>query len=179
MQHVEVVLPADVEEGEFDDRAKERTSEPGAKVKGLAHAVVSDLTEGRERRFGGNGAEVRLDGERLEQFGRAHGFGESEDAAGMILGAKKIEPLMDVIAFDKAIGCEVAAAGAVSACIRNKYGEATGEEELGVSCHADAIVAKTVEKNYCVTVTVMRVDGPGAEGDGVWCGNGIILKIGI
>ena len=75
-----MVLPADVEEGEFDDGAEESASEPRAEVEGLAHAVVSDLAEAGEGRFGGDGAEARLDGEGLQEFGGAHGFSESENA---------------------------------------------------------------------------------------------------
>src|SRR5882762_8693177 len=56
--HIEPVLRSDVEESEFDDRAEESASEPGAEVEGLAHAVEGDLSEAGERRFRGNGAEM-------------------------------------------------------------------------------------------------------------------------
>ena len=59
--HVEAVFPASVEEGEFYEGAEDGSSEPGAEVKGLAHAVVGDLAEAGEGRFGGDGAEAGLD----------------------------------------------------------------------------------------------------------------------
>ena len=48
MLHVEMVFRADEEESEFDYGAEESASEPRAEVKGLAHAVVGDLTEAGE-----------------------------------------------------------------------------------------------------------------------------------
>jgi len=83
--HVEMVLPADIEESEFDDWAEESASEPRAEVKGLAHAVISDFMKSGERRFGGDSAEAGFDGERLQQRGGSHGLSESEDAMRMIL----------------------------------------------------------------------------------------------
>ncbi len=63
--HVEAVLPASIEKREFDDGAEESASEPRAEVKGLAHAVIGDLAKAGEGRFCGDGAEARLDSERL------------------------------------------------------------------------------------------------------------------
>jgi hypothetical protein len=113
--HVEAILPANVEESEFDDRAEERASEPGTEVKGLSHAVVGDLAKGRERGFSCYGAKARLDSERLQEFGGAHGFGESVDAMRVTLRGEEVEPLVNVITFEKAVGGEVASAGAMSA----------------------------------------------------------------
>lgn len=64
--HVEVILQAHIDECEFYDGAKEGASEPGAEVKRLAHTVVGDFAKTGERRFGSDGTEVRLDGERLQ-----------------------------------------------------------------------------------------------------------------
>ncbi len=54
-------------------------------MEGLAHAVVSDLTKIGEGRFGGDGAEVWMRVERLQELCGAHGFAEAVDAAGMEL----------------------------------------------------------------------------------------------
>ena len=131
--HVEAVLPARVEESEFDDGAEDGASEPGAEVKGLAHTIVGDLAESGERRFGGYSAEAGLDGERLQELGGAHGLGESEDAVRMILRGEKVEPLVNVSAFEEAVGGEWAAAGAVGAGVGEKHSESVCEEELRVS----------------------------------------------
>ncbi len=116
--HVEVVLETDIEESEFDDGAEESASKPGAEVKGLAHAIVGDLAKTGERRFSSNSAEVRLDGERLQEFGRAHGLAESEDAVRVIVRREPIEPLANVFAFKESVGCKIAAACTVAARIR-------------------------------------------------------------
>lgn len=97
-------------------------------MKGLAHAVVSDFMKGCERRFCGDSAESGFDGERLQQLGGAHGFGESEDAMWMILCQKKVKPLADVVAFKKAVGCERTAVGAVSTSVGKKNGKAVSKE---------------------------------------------------
>jgi hypothetical protein len=106
LPHVEVIFPADIEEGEFDDGPEEGASEPRAEVKGLTHAVIGDLAEAGEGRFGDDGTEAGLHGERLEEFGCAHGFAEPEDAVGVNLSGEKVEPLMNVVAFEKAVGGE-------------------------------------------------------------------------
>jgi hypothetical protein len=174
-----VILPADVEESEFDDGAEEGTSEPGTEVKGLTHAVVGNLAKAGEGGFGGDGAEAGLDGERLQELGGAHGFRESENAVRVIACGEEVEPLVEVVVFEKAVGGEWAAAGAVSAGIGEQDGEAVSEEELGVSGHADTVIAEAVEKNNGVAVAVVRVDGPGAESDSVWRGDGDVFEVGV
>jgi hypothetical protein len=57
--------------------------------------------------------------------------------------------------------------------------ESVSEEQLGVSGHADAVVAQTVEKDYGVAIAVMGMDGPGAESDGVWRGDGNVIEVRI
>jgi hypothetical protein len=178
--HVEVILQADVEESEFDDGAEESASEPGTEVKGLAHAVIGDLTEGGERRFGDDGAEVRFDGQRLQKFGGAHGLAESEDATWVGLGGEEVEPLVNVVALEKAVGSELASADAVAPSIREQDGEAVSEEELGVSGHADAVIGEAVEKKDSVVVAAAeRADEPGAESDRVRRGDPNIFEGGI
>ena len=174
--HVDVILPADVEEGEFDDGAEDGASEPGAQVEGLAHAVIGDFAKGGEGRFGDDGAEAGLDGKGLQKFGCAHRFSESEDAVRVNLRGEEVEPLVDIVAFEEAIGGELATACAVSAGIGEKHGESVGEEEVRVSGHADAVVGEAVQKNDGVTVAApMGMNDPGAEGDGVWGGDGNVL----
>jgi hypothetical protein len=177
--HVEAVLPARVEESEFDDGAEEGASEPWAQVKGLAHAVVGDLAEGGEGRFGGDRAEAGLDRERLQELGSAHRFGEPEDAVRMILRGDEVEPLVNVVAFEEAVGGEWAAAGAVGAGVGEKYSESVGQEELRVSGHADTVVGQAVEENCCVAVGAVGMDDPSAEGDGVWRCDGDVRQVGV
>jgi hypothetical protein len=177
--HVQAVLPARIEEGEFDDGAKDGASEPWAEVKGLSHAVVSDLAEGGERRFGGYCAEARLDRERLEELSRAHRFGKSEDAVRVILRGEEVEPLVNVVAFEEAVGGEWSSAYAVGAGVGEKDGESVCEEELRVSGHANAVVGQAVEENCGVSVAAMGMDDPGAEEDGVWGCDGNVCEIGV
>jgi len=73
---------------------------PGTEVEGLSHAVVGDLAKIGEGRFGGDGAEVGVSLDGLEELGGAHGFAEGEDAAGMIVLFQKVEPLVNVGAFE-------------------------------------------------------------------------------
>ncbi len=53
---------------------------------------------------------------------------------------EEIEPLVNVVAFEKAVGGELASACAVGARVGEKDGESVSEEELRVSGHADAVV---------------------------------------
>lgn len=175
--HVEFVLPAGVEEGEFDYRPEESASKPGTQVEWLAHAVVGDFAKVRERRFGSDGAETRLDGERLQELCGAHGFAEAEDAARVIARDEKIEPEVNVVAFEQPIGGELAAARAVSAGVRKKHAEAVSEKKLCVSCHANAVVGETVEKDDLVAATVIWVDGPGIQRNPVGPRDGNVIEI--
>ena len=157
---VEVVLQAGAKECDFDERAEEAASDPRTQVEGLSHAVVSDLTKVGEGRLGGYGAELWVGVERLEEFGGSHGFSETEDATGMILRVHEVEPLVDVVALQKAVGGEWAAADAMSAGVGKQYGESVGEKELRVSGHADSVVAETVEEENGVAVRVVGADDP-------------------
>ena len=158
--HAEVVLQAGAEEGDFDQWTEEEASDPGAKAEGLSHAVVGDLAKTCEGRFGDDGAEMWVRVERLQEFRRTHGFAEGEDAVGMIfpflslalilawriLRFQKIDPLMDVVALQQAVGGERAVARAVGTGVGEKHGESVGEEQLRVSGHADAVVAEAVQE---------------------------------
>lgn len=145
----------------------------------MSHAVASDLTKIGKGGFGGDGAEVRVRVERLEELGGPHGFSEAKDATRMILCLQEIEPLVDVVALEEAVGSERAAAGAVGAGVGEQYGESALKEELSVSRHADAVVAETVEEEDGVSVGMMRTDEPGTEGDGVRCGDGDVSEVGV
>lgn len=176
---MEAVLPANVEESEFDHGAEERASEPGAEVKGLAHAIVGDLAKTGERRFGGDRTEARLDGKTLQKFGGAHGFAESEDGVWVNLRSKRVEPLVNVVAFENAVGGEWASTCAVGARVGKKDGEPVSKQELCISGHAEAIVGLTMEEDHGVAVATMGMDGPGAERDAIWRDDGDILEIRI
>ena len=177
--HVESALQADVEEGEFDYWAEKSSSEPGTEMEGLTHAIVGDLAESGERGFCGDGAESRLNRERLQEFCCAHGFAESEDAVRMVMHREKIEPLMNVVALEKAIGRKFTSTAAVGTRVREEDGESVGKQELGVSRHANAIVALTVEEDYGVAVGGAGKDHPGIQRGGVCCGDGDIFEFGI
>ena len=152
--HVEVVLQAGAKECDFDERAEDGASDPRTQVEGLSHAVVSDLTKIGEGRLGGYGAELWVGVERLEELCGSHGFGETEDAAGMILRFHEVEPLVDVVAFEQAVGGERAAADAMGAGVGKQNGESVGEKELRVSGHADAVVSEAVKEENGVAVRV-------------------------
>ena len=72
--HVEVEFPSGAKECDFDQRTKDGASEPGAEVERLSHAVVGDLAEIGEGGFDGDGAEVWMRVERLQELSCAHRF---------------------------------------------------------------------------------------------------------
>lgn len=92
---------------------------------------------------------------------------------------EKAEPLADVIPFEQSEGREVSSAGAVSSRVGEENAEAVSEKELSVSGHTHAIVAESVEENDSVTVAAVGVDGPSAECDDIWSGDGNIFEIGV
>lgn len=108
--HVQLILPTGAEKGDFDQRAEDGASEPWTEMERLSHAVIGNFAEICERRFGGDGAELWVSVERLQELRGSHGFAEGEDAAGMILRVEKIEPLMNVVAFKQSVGGERSAA---------------------------------------------------------------------
>ena len=154
-------------------------------MEGLPHAVVGDLTKISEGGFGDDGADVRVSVEGLEELRAAHGFAEGEDAARMELIVsieqivEEVDPLVDVVALEQAVGRELAAAGAVGAGAGEEHGESVGQEELSVSGHADAVVAEAVEEEDGISAGVVWVDGPGAEDDVVWGRDGVVGEIGV
>jgi hypothetical protein len=92
---------------------------------------------------------------------------------------QEIGPLVDVIFLEEPIGCEGASAEAVGASVGEEDGESVGEEELGVSDHAEAVVGHSVDEEDSVAVGMMRAEGPGLEGDGVGSGDGDVGEIGV
>ena len=117
--------------------------------------------------------------ERLQELRCAHRFAEGEDAVGMILRFQEIEPFMDVVALQQAVGRELAAAGAMGASVGEEDGESVGEDELRVSGHAEAVVTEAVEEEDGVAVGLVRVNHPRAERDVVGCGDGGVGQIGV
>lgn len=93
-----------------------------------------------------------------------------------ILDGEEIDPLVDVVLFEEAVGCERAAADAVSAGVGEEYGELVGEEELRVSDHADAVVAESVKKKDGVAVRVVRTDEPGLQRCSLWRRDGRVFE---
>jgi hypothetical protein len=177
--HVEPVFPAYIKKSKFDNRTKNSASKPRTEMKRLTHAIVCNLAKAGERRFGGHGAEVGFNHEGLQEFGGSHGFAEAEDAMRVILRKKEIEPLLDVVAFEKAVGGEFASAGAVGARVGEKNRETSREKKLRVSGHSEAVVGEAVQKNYSVAMGVTRLDCPSPQRCAVWCADGHIGEIGI
>lgn len=93
-----------------------------------------------------------------------------------ILLGEEIDPLVDVVLFEEAVGSERAAADAVSAGVGEEDGELVGEEELRVSHHADAVVAESVKKQDGVAVRVVRADEPGFQRCSVWRSDGHVFE---
>src|ERR1700758_1201309 len=148
-------------------------------MEGLSHAVVSNLTKGGEGRFGCYSAEAWVGIERLEELRGPHGFGETEDAARMIVRDEEVEPLMDVVALEEAVGGELAATGAVGASVGKEHVESVRNEELGVTGHADAVIALAMEEYYGITVFVTRTNFPSAKSCAVGGGEGNVGKFGF
>jgi hypothetical protein len=96
-----------------------------------------------------------------------HGFAEAVNAARVISGDDEREPLMDIVAFEKAIGGKFSATGTVGASVGEQDAEAAGQKQLGISCHAAAVVANAMEQDHGISVALARMKGPGAKGDGV------------
>lgn len=86
-------------------------------MKRLTHAAKGDLAKTGERRLGGDRAEAWLDGKRLQELRSAHRFAESEDTVWMIASSDEVKPLVDIVAFEKAVGGELATARSVGASI--------------------------------------------------------------
>ena len=86
---------------------------------------------------------------------------------------------MDIVSLEKTIGGKCASAFTVGAGVGEEHGESVGQEELGVSGHADAVVAEAVEEEDGISAGVVRVDGPGAEDDVVWGRDGVVAEIGV
>ena len=82
----------------------------------------------------------------MKKLGGAHGFTEPEDATWVKLCVEEVEPVLDIVAFQEAVGGELASAEAVGTSVGEEDGEAVSDEELGVSGHADAVVGEAVEE---------------------------------
>lgn len=59
---------AGAQESDLDQWPENGAAEPRAQMEGLSHAVVSDLAKIGEGRFGGDGAEVWMSIERLQEL---------------------------------------------------------------------------------------------------------------
>lgn len=97
----------------------------------------------------------------------------------MLLCGQKIDPLVNVVALEQAVGGKDAAAGAMSARVGQEHSESVGQKKLSISSHADAIVAQAVQENDGVAVGRAWVDGPGAEDDPVGSSDGDVIEFGV
>jgi hypothetical protein len=177
--HVQVVFQAGAQERNFHQRTQDGSSEPGAQIEGLAHSVIGDLAKIGEGRLGGNGTEVWMCIERLQQLRGSHGLAEGKDATRVILHGQEIDPLMDVVTLKQSVGGERSTAQAVSAGIGKKHSKSVGEEELSISGHADAVIAHTVQEDHIVSDGLMGMDDPGAENGAVGSGDRCVAEFGV
>lgn len=63
--------------------------------------------------------------------------------------------------------------------IGQQYGESVSKEELGISGHSDAVIAKAVEEDHSVAVALAGTNRPGTQGDGIRGGDGNIFQVGV
>ena len=92
---------------------------------------------------------------------------------------EKIDPLMNIVALEQAVGGERSVTKAVGASIGEQHGEAVGEEKASVSGGAEAVVADAVEKKNVVSVGVIGMDSPGAKSCAVGRGDGGVGEFGV
>jgi hypothetical protein len=116
-------------------------------------------------RFCDDSAEAGLNGEGLQELRGAHELAQGVDAEGVLGGGQPVEPWMDIVAFDEAVAGKYAVAGAVGSSVGHEDRLAVIEQQLGVSSHADAVVAEALEEDDGIRVGVVWSEEPGPEGD--------------
>lgn len=91
LREVDVVTEAGEEKSPFDRGTKKSSTQPWARAKLLAHAVVSGFAKGGVGRLSNDGAVVG-DGKRLEKLRGAHGVADAVDAPGRVVLLQPKEP---------------------------------------------------------------------------------------
>ena len=66
----------------------------------------------------------------------------------------------------------------MGARVGHQHSETVSEKELRVSGHTEAIVGESMEKNHCIVVAAVWMNGPCAERDRICRNNGNIFKVG-
>jgi len=165
--HVEFELPPSAKEGDLHERAEKGTSDPRSNVEGLAHAVVGNLAKIGKRRFYGDGAEMRAGIERLQELCGSHRFPEAKDAARMVPRGEPVEPLVNIVAFEEAVGGKGTATPAMSAGVWEENGEAVSEQESSVAGHANAVVGEAMEEEHGVAIALAGLDDPGTQDNAI------------
>ncbi len=148
-------------------------------MEGLPHSVIGYLTKICEGRFHSDRAEGDPRVQGLQQLGRPHGFSETENALWMLFRIQEIEALMNIVPLEQSICREFASAHAVSPGVRHEDGESVRNQQLRISSHADAVVAKPVKQNDGISVAVQWTNSPRAKYDTVRRCGGHLLKIGV
>jgi hypothetical protein len=97
----------------------------------------------------------------------------------MVLRREEVEPLANVVALKQSVGSERAAAGALRASVGKENAVAVSKQQPRVSRHAKPVVAEAVKENDGISVGLVRMDDPGAEGYGVGRGDGNVVKVGV
>lgn len=133
-------------------------------MKRLAHAVVCDFAKIGEGGLGDYGAQLGMRVERLQQLRGSHGFAKAKDALGVYGAIEEVQPLMNVVSFEDAVGGQLASAGTVCAGIGEKYGVPVCEKKVGISDHTEAIVAETVKHNRGVSACIVWLQKPSTKG---------------
>ena len=147
----------------------------------LTHAIISDLTEIGERGLGRDRTEPPFDCHALQQLRCSHRLAESKYAGGVRAILEPIDPLMNVLAFQQAVGGERASTFSVSAGVGHKDGIPGGQEELGIPNHSAAVIAHAMQHYDCTPIGCGRLDQPcleiglvrGSEGDILQLGTGL------
>lgn len=175
---IEVVLPACIGKGNLDGRTENGSTEPWAGVEELAYPIIGDFVEVGERRFRDDRTETGFDGEGLQKLGSAHGFAEAENAGRVLVVHQPVEPQVDVVAFEEAVGGKLAVAGAVGAGVGHKDRVVVIEQVFCVARHACPVVGETVEEDDGNAVGMRWSEKPCSEGDVVGSAEGDVLQRG-
>lgn len=97
--HSEMVSPGGVEEGGFNQRSEQCSSQPRTSVKELAYSVVGNFAKAGEWGLSGDSAESCI-WNRLEQLCGSHRFTKSENTVRMLMLSEPGQPLMDIVTLE-------------------------------------------------------------------------------
>src|SRR6266498_1459691 len=144
MFKIEVIPEAGDYECHFDHRPQKGSSRPRPGGKMLTHAVVSNLSKSRERRFCYHGAEIRLDIQSLQQLRGTHGLSKAINTMWVVCTTYPLKPPPNVVTFEQSVSSKIAAALAMRARIGHEYRVSVHQEELRIPNSSQSVVAESV-----------------------------------